>query len=213
MQVSKNGLVTSPSIPVLTEPFHLSYPFLFEFEGILHMMPEGGAGRSIEVYQCAEFPGRWRKRATLMRDVRYADATLFEHAAKWWLFVTIKRGLFSFNRDLFLFWADTPLAGRWTPHPRNPVIRDLTGARPAGPLFRLGERIFRPSQNCLVRYGHSLRINEVVRLDTQSYRECRLTEVGPDWEPGIRAIHHINWRDDLLVMDVQRLVPMGNIPA
>ena len=131
------------------------------------MLPEAGHGRTIDVYQCEEFPERWRKRATLMRNIRYVDATLFEHQAKWWLFATIKRGFFALNRDLFAFWADTPLTDKWHPHPANPVVRGLRSARPAGRVFELGGRLFRPSQNCLVRYGHSLRINEIVRLDTQ----------------------------------------------
>jgi hypothetical protein len=206
MQLSRDGGEVSPSKAVLMKGHHLSYPFLFEHEGSLHMMPEGGQGRAIDVYECEEFPGRWRKRATLMRNLRYADATLFEYQAKWWLFVTIKRGLFALNRDLFVFWADTPLTDQWNSHPANPVVRGLRGARPAGSVFELDGKLFRPSQNCLVRYGHSLRINEILRLDTKSYQERLVTEVKPGWEDNICATHHINWREGMVVMDGQRLL-------
>lgn len=212
MQLARDGSV-SPSQPVLTKEHHLSYPFLFEYEGVLHMIPEGGAGRALEAYSCEEFPDRWRKRATLMQNLEYADATLLEHEAKWWLFVTLKRGLFRLNRDLFVFWADTPLTDKWTPHPCNPVVRGLKSARSAGPLFELNGKLHRPSQNSLVRYGHSLRINEILKLDTKHYRERRVTEVRPDWGAGIRATHHINWRDGMLVLDAQRLLPTGDISA
>ena len=207
LQLSPDGQRGSASKPVLVKDHHLSYPFLFEHEEGLHMMPEGGHGRAIEVYQCEEFPARWRKKATLMRDIQYADATLFEYEAKWWLFVTIKRGVFGLNRDLFLFWADAPLTDKWMAHPRNPVVRGLKSARPAGRVFECGGKLFRPSQNCLVRYGHSLNINEILRLDTKHYEERLVTEVRPDWETGIRANHHIDWRDGRLVMDAQRLLP------
>jgi hypothetical protein len=207
MQITRDGQVVSPARPVLEKDHHLSYPFLFEHEGTLHMLPEGGHGRAIDVYQCEEFPGRWRKRATLMRDLQYVDATLFEHAAKWWLFVTIKRGLFALNRDLFVFWADTPLTDRWHPHPANPVVRDFKGARPAGRIFELGGKLFRPSQDCLICYGHSLRISELVRLDEKHYEERLVTEVNPDWEDRICATHHIDWHDGMVVMDAQRLLP------
>jgi hypothetical protein len=207
MQVSNQGEVLSPAKPVLKEPYHLSYPFLFEYEGALHLLPEGGASRMLEVYQCEEFPGRWRKRTTLMRNIRFTDAALFPHHDRWWLFLTMRRGLYALNRDLFLFWADTPLAQNWTPHPSNPVIRDIQSARPAGRVFEVGGKLYRPSQNCLIRYGHSLRINEIIRLDTKGYEERLIGEVRPDEASGLRAHHHIDWREGLLVMDSQRLIP------
>ena len=207
MRVSADGVPLSPTKPVLIKDHHLSYPFLFEYEGVLHMLPEGGQGGSIDVYQCEEFPERWRKRTTLMREVRYVDATLCEHSGKWWLFVTFKRGLFTWNRDLFVFWADTPLTDKWRAHPANPVIRALESARPAGRLFEIGDKLFRRSQNCLVRYGYSLKINEIIVMDTHHYQERLVTEIKPDWEEGIRANHHIDWREGLLVMDTQRLLP------
>jgi hypothetical protein len=213
MRLSAEGKAVSPSQPILKKPYHLSYPFLFQHEGALYMMPEGGAGRAVEVFQCEEFPHSWRPKVTLMRDLKFADATLLEREGKWWLFITIKRGVFALNRDLFVFSADTPLTDKWRPHPCNPVVRGIQCARPAGPVFELGGKWFRPSQNCLVRYGHSLRINEIVHMDNRHYEERLVTEVGPDWQQGIRATHHINWRDGLLVMDAQRLLPANHAPA
>jgi hypothetical protein len=213
MRVSAEGQALSPAKSVLVKDHHLSYPFLFEHEGALHMIPEGGGGRTIEVYQCEEFPERWRQRATLMRDIQYVDATLFEYQAKWWLFVTIKRGLFTLSRDLFIFWADTPLSDKWKPHPANPVVRGFESARPAGRPFEIGARLFRPSQNCLVCYGHSLRINEILRLDTEHYQERLVREVRPDWEEGIRGNHHLDWHKGMLVMDAQRLLARTQVPA
>jgi len=213
MKLARDGGAVSLPVPVLTAAYHLSYPFLFEYEGALHMMPEAGAGRSLDVYRCEEFPQRWRKRATLMSNLRYADATLTQYQGKWWLFLTLKHGLFALSRDLFVFSADNPLTDRWTPHPGNPVVRSFSAARPAGPIFEFKGKLYRPSQDCLVRYGHSLRINEITLLNAQHYVERTITEVKPDWENGIRAVHHIDWRDGLLVMDTQRLLPAGEITA
>ena len=213
MQISGEGDVVTPSRPVLVKDYHLSYPFLFEYEETLHMIPEGGSGRVLDVYQCEAFPERWRKRATLMQNLNYVDASLLEHEGKWWLFLTIKRGLFTLNRDLFVFWADTPLTDKWNPHPANPVVRGFESARPAGRIFELGGKLFRPSQNCLVRYGHSLRINRIVRLDTEAYQERLVTEVKPDWEDNIHANHHIDWRDGAVVMDAQRWLPREDVPG
>lgn len=201
----------SPTTPILIKDHHLSYPFLFEHEGVLHMIPEGGGGRTIDVYQCEEFPLRWQKRATLIRDIEYVDATLFAHESKWWLLATMKRGVYALNRDLFAFWADHPLAVQWTPHPTNPIVRGLQSARPAGRIFKLNGKLYRPSQNCLIRYGYGLRLNEITRWDERHYAERLATEITPDWEPGIRANHHIDWHHGQLVMDSQRLLPVNQV--
>jgi hypothetical protein len=205
MQLLPDGSAT-PTQTVLSKDHHLSYPFLFEHEGALHMVPEGGSGRAIEVYVCDEFPWRWRPKATLLRDVWNADATLLKHAGRWWLFTTLKHGAYGLNRDLFVFWADSPLTDRWTPHPRNPVVRGLESARPAGRIYESGGKLYRPSQNCLIRYGYALRINEIIQLDEKHYAERLVTEVTPNWEPGLRAVHHIDWHDGMLAMDAQRLL-------
>ncbi|PWU18503.1 MAG: hypothetical protein C5B50_08950 [Verrucomicrobia bacterium] len=210
-KVSAGGQPMSESVPVLKESYHLSYPFLFEHEGALYMLPEAGAGRTLAAYQCEEFPHRWRKRALLMQNIRFADATLIEHQEKWWLFMTLNRRLFALNRDLFVFWAESPLAQNWRPHPHNPVVRDIQSARPAGSIFELGGKLYRPSQNCLIRYGYSLRINEILRLDTQGYQEVPVTEVRPDAASGLRAHHHLDWRDGLMVMDSQRLLSASGV--
>jgi hypothetical protein len=72
----------------------------------------------------------------------------------------------------------------------------------------MGGKLYRPCQDCLVRYGHSLRINEILHLDTRHYEERLVTRVAPDWAPGIRANHHLDWRNGLMVMDAQRLLPV-----
>jgi hypothetical protein len=213
IQLSPDGQRVSASEPVLVKDYHLSYPFLFDHEGALHMVPEGGHGGAIRVYECEEFPCRWREKATLMRNVDYVDATLLEHQGRWWLLATIKKGVYALNRDLFAFWADRPLADNWKPHPANPVVRGLTKARPAGRVFELGGGLFRPSQNCLVRYGYGLNINEILCLDTKRYQERLVTEVRPDWEPGIRGNHHMDWLDGMMAMDAQQLVPAQSISA
>src|SRR5437660_2009869 len=40
----------------LSEPFHLSFPYLFEYQGELYMCPEAQGSRQIRIYRCTEFP-------------------------------------------------------------------------------------------------------------------------------------------------------------
>jgi hypothetical protein len=76
--------------PVLERPYHLSYPFLFEYERQLYMLPESAENRSLDVYRCVHFPTRWEFAQTLMKDIYLVDATLFPYNGKWWLFANVK---------------------------------------------------------------------------------------------------------------------------
>ena len=63
-------------IPVLAEPWHLSYPFLIEAEGALWMVPEASRSGRILLYRCIEFPSRWERSATLVEGVEAANSTI-----------------------------------------------------------------------------------------------------------------------------------------
>jgi hypothetical protein len=127
------------------------------------------------------------------------------------MFVTLQRGQYRLNHDLFLMSTDSPVDGLWREHPRSPVVQSFERARQAGRLFELDGRLYRPSQDCLRGYGHSLNINEITQFDTERYSERLVQRVEPDWEPGTTANHHLDWNNGLLVMDVQRLVPARGI--
>ena len=50
-----------PAMPVLEEPWHLSYPFLIERDGEIFMIPESSANRDIALYRAIEFPLKWER--------------------------------------------------------------------------------------------------------------------------------------------------------
>ena len=51
------------STPVLDEPRHLSYPYLFEYSGELFMVPESAGSGRIDCYRCVAFPAPLDPRA------------------------------------------------------------------------------------------------------------------------------------------------------
>lgn len=59
----------------ITEPFHMSYPLLFEREGEIYMLPEIAESGTLTVYQAVSFPDRWEKAKTLRRNVSLVDST------------------------------------------------------------------------------------------------------------------------------------------
>ena len=185
---------------VLERPYHLSYPFIFEFRGETYMLPETAANRTLELYQATRFPDQWQLAKTLMTNLYAVDATLLEYNHKWWLFVNIKEEGASSLDALHLFYADDPLADQWLPHPRNPVVKDIRSARSAGRIFMREGKLIRPSQDSSRRYGYALKFNRILNLDELDYQEITETEFRPHGR-NILAIHTFNRAGELTVID------------
>lgn len=188
------------AIPVLEEPWHLSYPFLIEHDGVLHMIPESSNARDVALYACVRYPDRWERVATLLDDISLSDATVFEDGGRWWMFGTRHDGEGGWSDVLALFSAPT-LRGPWTAHPGNPVLVDRTSARPAGAMFHRDGRLWRPVQDCTEGYGAALALAEVTRLDDGGFEQVvrHRLGTGPQW-PG-RKLHTLNRAGPLEVID------------
>ena len=188
---------------VLETPWHLSYPFLFEWDGSLWMLPESGASGRITLYRCERFPDRWVEAKVLMDGLRSADPTLIEHGGRWWLFVNIAVGDQSIHDNLHLFSAASPI-GPFTPHPKNPVSRGPTGTRPAGPLFAWNGSLYRPAQDCARVYGKRTVINRVAVLTADDFVETHVSSLEPGWSPGILKTHTLCIKGEWRVVDAMR---------
>jgi len=186
---------------VLERPYHLSYPFVFEYRGEFYMIPETAQHRAVEVYRCTRFPDKWEYYKTLMPDVRAVDATLVEHSIGWWMFVNIAHEGGSTWDELHIFFSDDPLSTNWTPHALNPVISDVRSARPAGRIFRRDGGLIRPSQDSSQRYGYAVNFNRIVHLTTSEYEEELLERIEPPNE-NILGVHTYDQLGELVVLDV-----------
>jgi hypothetical protein len=152
------------------------------------MIPETRAMGRIELYRAVSFPDSWQRDRILLDCVPAADATLLHHDGRLWLFTTIAAEGASYSDELHLFLADS-LEGPWRAHPRNPVVSDVRGARPAGAIQRWGERLVRPAQDCSRRYGWALSFREIETLDEEDYGEREIERLEPGQVGGFRATH------------------------
>ncbi|MHC1733009.1 MAG: hypothetical protein AB9888_13405 [Bacteroidales bacterium] len=191
---------------IIERPYHLSYPFVFRIDGIYYMIPETNQNKKIELYKCCEFPYVWKFEKYIMENVSATDTTLFHYENKWWLFTTIDQtgGVSSCSTELFLFYSDDPIIGRWVSHPLNPVVSDESRARCAGELFIENGKIFRPSQDCSMRYGRGLNINHVTKLNEQDYKEVLIMEIKPDFDIGLKGIHTMNRDRNMIIIDTYK---------
>jgi hypothetical protein len=200
VEVDRNGIVTGPT-EVLKLDCHLSYPFVFEWQGDYYMIPEMGERNVVELYRAHSFPFEWKPEKVLLEARSPLDATLVEAEGKWWMFVNIQEEGVAVNWDeLHLYYAESPL-GPWQPHARNPVVSNVLSARPAGRLFRANDVLYRPGQNSSLRYGYATTISKVANLSTTTYTETEVLKILPDWDTDILGIHTVNWTDEMTVID------------
>ena len=199
--IDQEGRHDTP-VKVLERPYHLSYPLVVEHDGELLMIPETAENGTIEAYRCKSFPHEWELAGTLMENVCAVDATVVHRDGRWWLFANIAESAGASTWDeLFLFHSDSLLGGRWTPHPLNPIVSDVRRARPAGAIFERDGKLFRPSQDCSVRYGYGVRIQQITRLTPQDYEEIEVEGVWPGWDRAIIGTHTLNHGGRLTVAD------------
>ena len=189
--LDKNLDITSNQV-VLERPYHLSYPFLFEYAGQLYMIPETGKNNGIELYRCTHFPDQWDFEKTLISNICAVDATLLEAQGRWWLFANVQEKGGSSWDTLHLYYADHPLSNHWTPHPLNPIVKDIHFARPAGRVFSDNGKLIRPSQDCSVRYGYATNFNQIVTLTETDYVETCEQTFKPMQKSSIHATHTYN---------------------
>ncbi|MBS1801655.1 MAG: hypothetical protein JSS95_17730 [Acidobacteria bacterium] len=197
--VDSNGNYSEPQV-VLERNYHLSYPFLFAWQGEIYMIPETRDNGTVEMYRASDFPYSWVHEAVLMSNVAATDSTLLHHNDKWWMFTAGVLDHASPDKALFLFFADSPL-GPWTTHPKNPIVFDVCHARPAGCLYFDNGQLIRPGQDCSKGYGYAAQLHRVDVLSETDYQESLLTSITPDWVPGSRGIHTFNQSSEFRVID------------
>jgi len=198
-EVGIQGALSEP-VEVLRRPYHLSYPFLFEHDGDVYMIPETRQNRTVELYRADDFPTRWSLAAVLLKDVCVVDATIHQADGKFWMFVGLTNGKYSSCDELGLFYADS-LFGPWTPHRSNPVVSDVRRARPAGALFHQAGKLIRPSQDCAKAYGYALHFSEVTVLNEVEYSETPVGWIGPEWTSNNMGTHTYSRSETFEIID------------
>jgi hypothetical protein len=189
LALSDDGVKWQYQQIVLTESFHLSYPYVFKWKDSYYMIPESRCVSSVKLYKATEFPIKW----TFLNDLilgDYADSSVMFKDNKWWLFAL--KG----SDTLTLHYADT-LTGPWTEHPASPVISgNINISRPAGRLIVLDDKVIRYSQDGEPSYGYQIRAFEIDLLTTTEYEEHEvangpvLAARGSDWNAD--GMHNID---------------------
>jgi hypothetical protein len=149
---------------VLDETFHLSFPYVFEHQGQMYMIPESRRGGGIILYRAAEFPKGWERERVLIEG-DYADPTIAFFKGRWWMLAV--RGGYS-----LAVFSSQSLRGPWLEHPLSPLYKDDKGrARPGGRLIVTKDGLIRFAQDNREGYGSKLRAFVITRLSPTEFEE------------------------------------------
>ncbi len=204
LELNKEGSIQQIQ-KILEKPYHLSYPFIFQHNNNYYMIPESAGNKTIELYSCRDFPAKWTHVMNLASGINAKDTTVIHHGNKWWMFTAIN----DFNNfeeyvELHLFYADDLFTEDWKAHPCNPVVTDIRNARPGGRIFKQGNHLYRPSQDCSERYGLALNLNQIVELNEESYKEALVSRTEATWFPRLKGTHTFNFDKDFSIIDVYK---------
>lgn len=192
LATSKDGVKWDYRQIVLSELFHLSYPYVFAVENEYFMVPESYEANSIKLYRAVSFPVRWEPVETILEGP-WVDSSVFFFKGLWWLF---SNPVVPPNQILELFYA-TSIVGPWHRHAMSPLINGNNRiARGGGRVILLDGKPVRFAQDCFPSYGTSIRAFEITVLTTSGYAEREL-EDSPILCPGSLSwnqsgMHHID---------------------
>jgi len=188
--------------PILEADYHLSYPHIFQNEGLWYMIPETHENNKIDLYVCKVFPNIWKYHSTLIDTISAVDSTIINHNDTWYLFTSTQKE--GFNSSLSIFYSDTFPSTNWKSHPNNPVIRGKNHSRMGGALFvDDSNNLIRPAQSSVKEYGEKLTLNKVIKLSKTHYSEEKIRVIHPEKKLNAVCTHTWNNCGNKIIRDIK----------
>ena len=192
-------------VPVIREPYHLSYPNIFEYKDKVYIVPESNQGDNLCLYEAADFPDKWEKVRVLKNGVKCVDTTFLCNDGDKFAFTydisdqNNKRLLmYRINADFSINDGSCVF-----------VSNNDSSARPGGNFFCFRDKTIRVSQDCKDYYGKGLVFSEVKSVDDNQYDESILFQIGYEdivLYPKMKVIgiHTYNSNEQFEVIDFKR---------
>jgi len=169
MRKTKDLIDWTDEVDVLVEPFHLSYPFVFEDNGMVYMLPVTGNDNSIRLYVAKEDSlTKWELVKKIVDDgLPWKDSVIYKKDGYYYLFTSHN---VNHQQEQHLFVAND-LMGPYTEHPMSPIYTGADGGRNAGSIIEYEGSIYRPAQVCIRSYGEQTSIMRIETLSPTEYKE------------------------------------------
>lgn len=184
---------------IIDNPYHMSYPCVFHYNGEHYMIPESSANNTVDIYIAEEFPDKWKHVKSLIKGEKYVDSTVCILGEEYYLlsYKKVEEGW-----DLVVFSIDMTnleLTKKAVEHFSTNI------GRPGGFLFQEKGILLRPAQDCSKKYGESLIIYNVQGLEVSEIHETVQRVISPNdikFPIPIDRIHTLNTDSIYEVVDV-----------
>ena len=164
------GKFTEPEI-VLKESFHLSYPYVFEKDGKIFMMPETHEDNCVQLYEAVDFPKKWKRFRVEIENINAVD-TVKENG---FFIPSVVCEENDMSVDLCVFDEN----GKEMPY--SPVEKRSFSKRGAGKIFTHKNMRIRPAQSCENNiYGGKIFFYKINQCDENNYSEEIFSEIVPE---------------------------------
>lgn len=174
---------TDPVI-VLRQPYHLSFPYVFEDDGVVYMVPESQESDAVHLFRADNDDLTYfSKVRTLLHQERTAgihynlnDSHIFKGNVnsekgivnRYFLFTSYQKDWMYYQE---LYVTDDLLHGEFTRHPCSPICVSNEYGRNGGSLIDFDGRLLRVTQDCHADYGDNVSLMEITRLSETEYEE------------------------------------------
>lgn len=175
MMKTDNLVDWTEPLTVLQEPFHLSFPFVFDHCGSIYMIPESQVTDSIRLYRGNEDLNGFTLEKILLSKPRtpdikfnFCDSHILKKDNLFYLFTSVA---YKWTYHLELYYTDDLLHHEFVKHPSSPIYVGNDFGRSGGSIIHLDDYFYRISQNCSKGYGGNISLHRITALDERKYGE------------------------------------------
>lgn len=173
---------------------HLSYPAIIRHEGKVYVYPENGASGKLNIYEYDEVNHKLVNPVCIL-DEAVADATIVKYSSNYYMSATQFPNT---QKNAYLYSAES-IFGPFKRITEQPYQTDKKHSRQGGNYFEVYGCLYRPAQDCEVRYGAGLSIMK--SNYTSTIKENLVCQLMPTDRRYKLGLHTINFCNGICVID------------
>lgn len=189
----------------IEEDYHMSFPYIFENNGVLYMSPETLESEQIRLYRCLGDPLSWTLHAILVDNVRAVDPVVINTGESWLLLANVdETGANDFGCGVWAYESQSLGTSNWSPLKSNPIWSSGDALRNAG-LIRSKSDVYRVGQFAdLGSYGTGFTVERLSISSDGVPGRTDVTTIVPEFWRDISGTHHLSSTDSMTAFDVYR---------